>query len=113
MTRSTVDPLTAMSGVGREELVEQRGAQLGHRGPDRELHRSQALGPTVAERACRQLGQPGYFGGELRLELGEEPLFSASGSLGWASAASGGTGLASQIASLTCTISPTITLKRL
>lgn len=104
MSRPAVDAGTAMSGIGREQLLEQRTAQLDHRRADRELHRGQALRPaSPAERARCQLGELGYLGGELRLELRVEPPFSASGG-GAAPSASGETGLASQIASLTCTI---------
>jgi len=104
VTRPAVDAGTALSGVGCEQLLEQRAAQLGHRHADREFHRGQPLAPaSAAERAGCLPGEPGYLGGELRLELRVEAPFSAVGG-GAASSASGDSPLASQIASLTSTI---------
>jgi hypothetical protein len=62
--------------------------------------------PTVgAERARSQFGQPGYLGGELRLERADEPPLSPTVSVGvWGSSVNAEIGLASQIASLTSTI---------
>lgn len=112
MAGPAIDALAAVAGIGCQQLLEQAGAELGHRGADRQLQRGQPF-PADAERARRQLGEAGYLGREGRLKLVEEPPFSAPGPAGGASSASAEIGLASQISSLTSTSSPTRDLNRL
>jgi len=108
MACPAVDPWSTVAAVQAQQVRQQRGAEFAHRRPDRQLHRGQTLTalPTVgAERARSQFGQPGYFGGELRLERADEPPLSPTVSVGvWGSSVNAEMGLASQIASLTSTI---------
>jgi hypothetical protein len=110
MPSPTVDPRTVVSGVGGQQLLQQRRAQLGHRGADRQLHRLQ-VGSAPAQRVGSQRRQPVYLGGELRHDLLAEPLFSSPVAAGGAVAAGFG-GRASQIASLTATICSDTAAKR-
>ena len=105
MTCPAVDPRPTAAAVQAQQAFQQRGAEFGHRRPDRQFHRGQALGTVSAERAGRQFCQPSYLGGELRLERADEPPLSPTGLVGvWPSSANAEIGLASQIASLTSTI---------
>ena len=100
---SAVDAGAAVPGVHRQQVLKQRGAQLGHGGPDGQLDRAQAVG-SATEGVRGQGGQAGYLRGELLLEAGEEPPLSSPASTGGASSASADTGRASQIASFTSAI---------
>jgi hypothetical protein len=101
------DAGAAMAGISVEQLFEQLRAEAGHRGADRGFHHRQSLTVITSQRGCGEFGQAGYFGRERLLERAEEPPFSpsvpASGFLPPVSG-TGGTGLASQIASFTATI---------
>ena len=108
MPGPTVDPRTVVSGVGGQQLAQQRRAQLGHRGADRQLHRLQ-VGSALAQRAG---SQPVYLGRELRPDLLAELLFSSPVAAGGAVVASVFGGRASQMASLTATISSDTSAKR-
>src|SRR5258705_1272503 len=88
-----------------QKLFQEGSANGDHRGPHGQFHRAQPV--PARQRRRRQRGQPGYLGGELRLDLVVEPLFSPSGS-GGAAGAAAPTGRASQIASFTSTISSVI-----
>src|ERR1035437_2231567 len=105
MACPAVDPGPAVAAVQAQQAFQQPGAEFAHRRPDRQLHRGQTLTalPTVgAERARSQFGQPGYFGGELRLERADEPPLSPTVSVGvWGSSVNAENGLARQIAPLT------------
>lgn len=105
MAGPALDPRAAVARVGAQQLLQQPAADPGHRGPDGQLHPFQVTGRAQGPR--RQRRQAGYLGRELRLELPEEPPFSPGVPAG-PSPASGETGRAWQIASLTSTISPTI-----
>jgi len=91
-------------GIQGQQVLQQVRAQPGHRGPDRQFHRRQAL--PAAQRPGRQRRQPLYLGGRLRREPRPEPPFSPSRSCcpGGSPAAGAAAGRASQIASLTSTI---------
>ena len=99
--------------VEREQVLEERPAEAQHGGSDGQLQGAQAFrsarGP---ERARGGGGEAGQLGRELRPEVLEEPPFLAPAPPRGPSAASGLTGRASQIASLSSTISPTIALNR-
>ena len=110
MPGPAVDPRPAVPGVGGQQLLQQRRAQLGHRGADRQLHRGQAR-TRGAQRGGRERGQPLYLGGELRRDLRVEPPFSSPVAAGGAVAAGFG-GRASQISSLTATICSLTSAKR-
>src|SRR5439155_18923657 len=97
-----VDPGSAVAGVGVQELLQQAGPQMQHRGADRQLRGFQALA-RGAQGASGPLGQLVYLRRELRLQLVAEPPFSSSVPAGGAAAAVSG-GRASQMASLTSTI---------
>ena len=103
-----IDPLAAMPGIQAQQALQQRAAQPGHRGADRQLHRLQPLGTgshrAGGQRAGGERRQPLYLGGELRLDLRAEPPFSAPVPAGGPCPAAGSAGRASQIASLTSTI---------
>ncbi len=102
---TALDARAAMAGVEREQLFEQGTAQPVHRGPDRQLHRRQTVGPTGGTQGTHGAGgQAGQLRGELRSEVRQEPPFSASASIAGSASASGDTGRASQIASLSATI---------
>jgi hypothetical protein len=108
MARPAVDALTAMAGISGQQTFEQQAAKLGHRGADRQLECGEALRPgLIAEQARCLGGQPLYLRREVRLELREEPPFSAPALAGGAPSASGEGGLASQIASFTSVTCPT------
>ena len=77
MARAAVDPRAAVAGVGGQQLLQQRAAQLRHRGADRQLHRLQARAER-AQRGDGQRGQPLYLGRELRCDLRRGAPFSAS-----------------------------------
>ncbi|VBA45418.1 hypothetical protein LAUMK13_05462 [Mycobacterium innocens] len=109
MSLPAVDPRPAVPGVGGQQLLQQRGAKLGHRGADRQLHRGQARARAQCVGGDR--GQPVYLGGDLRRDLLAEPLFSSPVAAGGAEAAGFG-GRASQIASLTSTICSLTAAKR-
>ena len=113
MALPALDVRAAMTGVEREQVFEERPTQPQHGGPDGELQGAQAVGSShAAERARGGGGQTGQLGGELRPEALGEPPFSAPAPPPGPSPASGLTGRASQIASLSSTISPTIALNR-
>ena len=99
---TTVHSGTAMPGVEIQKPFQQAPPDLEHGRADRQLDSGQPFARGIAQLARRQLAEALYLGGEVRLELREEPLFldSASGGV----PASAETGLASQIASLTSTI---------
>ena len=80
----------------------QAASDLDHGGANRQLDSRQALARSITELGGGKLAETLYLGGEVRLELREEPLLldSASGGV----PASAETGLASQICSLTSTI---------
>ena len=111
MPGPAVDPGPAMPGVGGQQPAQQRSAELSHRGTDRHLHRRQALAGRT-QRPGRQLGQPVYLGRELRRDLIVEPPFSSPVAAGGAVATSMLGGRASQIASLTATMSSDTSAKR-
>ena len=108
MPGAAIDPLAAMPGTQGQQALQQRAAQPGHSGADRQLHRLQPLGTGArragGQRAGGQRRQPLYLGGELRLDLRAEPPFSAAVPAGGPCPAAGSAGRASQIASLTSTI---------
>lgn len=112
MPSPAVNVLATMTGIQAQQVLQQPGTQLGHRGADRQFHHRQPLSTVGGKRGRREGGQPGYLGGEGRLERAEEPPFSAPVPVGLdaSPAANGDTGLALQIASLTSTSSPTICL---
>ena len=101
MAGAAVHPRAAMPGIQGQQALQQAGAQPGHRGADRQLHRLQALAGAEGPRGRR--GQALYLGGELRLECRAEPPLSPPCS-GGPPPASRLTGRASQIASLTSAI---------
>ncbi len=78
------------------------GAQLGHRGADRQLHRAQ--GRAGPQRGGSQRSEPVYLSGELRRDLRAEPPFSSPVGAAGGAVAAGLGGRASQISSLTATI---------
>ncbi len=90
-----------VAGIGAQQVFQQGGTQPEHRGADRQLHHLQT-GPG-SQRARGQGSQGLYLGGDLRLERPAEPPLSPAGPAGDPPAADV-TGLASQIASFTCTI---------
>jgi len=108
---TAVHPGTAMPGVESHESLQQPSSQLDHGGADRQLHSGQAFRRGIAELTGGQLAEALYLGGEVRLELPEEPLFLPSASAGGWSPANAETGLVSQIFSLTSTTSWTIPRK--
>ena len=101
VTLPAVHPLPAVTILCGQQILQQGTAQLGHRGPYRQLDRAHILPGAAA--GHREGRQPCYLGGELRLDLGGEPPFSPSGSAGGAGTDAPG-GRASQIASFTSTI---------
>ena len=109
MADAAVHPGPTVPGVGGQQSVQQLGAQLRHRGADRQLHRPHAGAAT--ERVGGQRGQPLYLGRERRGDLVAEPLFSSPVAAGGAVAATSG-GRASQISSLTATIFSLTSAKR-
>ena len=74
MAGAAVDVLAAVPGVGGQQPLQQLGAQVGHRGADRQLHGLQAVAGGV-QPLGRQRGQPFYLGRELGRDLLAEPLF--------------------------------------
>ena len=73
MADAAVHPGPAVPGVGGQQSLQQLGAQLRHRGADRQLHRPHAGAAT--QRVGGQRGQPLYLGRERRGDLVAEPLF--------------------------------------
>ena len=71
---AAVDPRPAVPGVDGQQLPQQRGAQPGHRGADRQLQRLKAR-TRPAQRVRRERGQPLYLGRELRRDLLAEPPY--------------------------------------
>ena len=110
MLLPAVDPRPAVPGVGGQQLLQQLGAQLDHRGADRQLHRRHAR--AGAQRVGRQRGQPLYLGRERRGDLVAEPPFSSPVVAAGGAVAAGLGGRASQIASLTATICSVTSAKR-
>ena len=95
MPLAAVDSRAAVPGVGGQQLAQQRGAQLGHRGADRQLHRLQArAGP---QRGGSQRSEPVYLSGELRRDLRAEPPSSSPVGAAGGAVAAGLGGRASQI----------------
>jgi hypothetical protein len=96
---------TAVAGIGSQQLPQHAGAELQHPGADHGLGGLQA--GVAAQRPGGLRGQPAYLRGRLRRERLAEPPFSPPARGAPASpspAADDKTGLASQIASFTCTI---------
>ena len=106
-----VDPRPAMSGVGGQQLPQQHGTKLGHRGADGQLHRAQSR-TRRAQRVDRERRQPFYLGRDLRRDLVVEPPFSSPVVAAGGAVAAGFGGRASQMASLTATISSLTSAKR-
>ena len=79
MPLPAVDPRPAVPGVGRQQLLQQTSAELGHRGAHGQFHRGQAR--ARAQRVGHDCGQPVYLGGDLRRDLLGEPLMRVSGSV--------------------------------
>ena len=111
MPGPAVDPRPAMSGVGGQQLPQQRGTKLGHRGADRQLHRAQSR-TRRAQRVDCERRQPLYLRGDLRRDLLVEPPFSSPVVAAGGAVAAGFGGRASQIASLTATICSLTAAKR-
>ena len=62
MAGPAIDALTAVAGIGRQQLLEQAGAELCHRGADRQLQSSQAFWPGGGSQGARcLLGETLYF----------------------------------------------------
>jgi hypothetical protein len=102
MTLPAIGPRAAVAGVGGQQRLQQRAAQPGQPGPQRQLCPLNAR--PGGQRPGRCPRQPLYLGGRLRRELLAEPFFCPSGS--GARPAAAGAGRASQIASLTSAICP-------
>jgi hypothetical protein len=107
MARPTVDGVAAVASVARQELAEHGGPQLDHGCPDGKLKSLET--PGGDEGGCRQAGQPVYLGGELLLEVDEEPPFSTPGPASVSPSVARGTGRAWQIASFTSVTAATST----
>ena len=110
MLLAAVDPRPAVPGVGGQQALQQLGAELGHRGADRQLHRRHAR--PGAQRVRGQRGQPLYLGRERRGDLVAEPPFSSPVVAAGGADTAGFGGRASQIASLTSTICSLTAAKR-
>ena len=72
------DPRPPMTGVDREEILQERAAQLQHGGADRQLDGAQAVPSGVAELGRRQLAEPGYLRVKMRCTI--HPVLYPSGS---------------------------------
>ncbi len=105
----------AIAVVGGQDLLQQPPARRVQGFAHRHLHRPQHVlaGDRTGQGHRGRPGEGGYLGGDLRLEVREEPPFSAPVSASGRSLTTGRTGRASQIASLTSTISATVDWDRL
>lgn len=110
MPLPAIDALAPVPGVGAQQLLQQRGAQPGHRSADRQLHCDQV--GTEDPSAPTERNQPLYLGGELRRDLVAEPPFLCPVVPAGGAVAAGFGGRASQIASLTATICSLTCAKR-
>ena len=111
MTCSTVDSLYAVARVGGQQPEAPASPEPYHRGADGQLHRPQILAGRT-ECADGHLGQAGYLRRELRFDLLGEPAFSASVSAEGETVSATFGGRASQMATLTSTISSDSAAKR-
>ena len=115
MSATAVDVGASIAAVRGQDLLEQPGSRrvqgLAHRHLHSPEHVVAAAG--IGERRSGRLGEGGYLGGDLCLEVREEPPFSAPLTASARSPAGARTGRASQIASFTSTISATVEVKRL
>lgn len=107
MACAAIDARTAIAAVAAQDLFDERGADGVHRSPHGQLYGCQRVGFGVrgGQGGGGQLGQAAYLGGGVGPEVSEEPPFSAPVTASGSSAAAGCSGRASQIASLTSTIS--------
>jgi hypothetical protein len=101
VTRAAGGARSPVAAIGSQQRLQQPAPELGQPRPQRQLHRLQAS--PVRQRGGHRRGQPPYLGGRVGGERLAEPLFCPSGARAWPPLRAG-TGLASQIASLTSTI---------
>ena len=71
-------PSTAMPRVESQQPLQQPSSQLDHGGAKHQLHGGQTFRRGIAELGGGQLAEALYLGGELRLELLDEPFFLPS-----------------------------------
>ena len=112
---AAVDVGAAIAVVGGQDLLQQPGSRRVQSFAHRHLHSPQhvAAGTGIGQRRSCGPGEGGYLGGDLRLEVREEPPFSAPLTASGTSFGAGRTGRASQIASFTSTMSAPVEVNRL